>query len=224
MRMKALQDRSITQEGVISRLRKHNETLTNKQDQYKDVLYTFNKEVTELTEKLKKETHQRKKEQKAKVTLEKELKAFCMQVETARADAIIEFKASQPFIDTCAVYYGDKFEDCLKQVNSVYPHLDLSKVTMDDLLSSTPIGDTTFEETDNSTQSERDPKNDGVVLAQPAVDTPITPLIPSTEAPQVAEKPPTQNLKDPSSKDDENLPTQDAQDPLVQLFIVNDNL
>ena len=30
MRMKALQDRSVTQEGVISRLRKHNETLTNK--------------------------------------------------------------------------------------------------------------------------------------------------------------------------------------------------
>ena len=50
--------------------------------------------MTELTEKLKKETHQRKKEQKAKVTLEKELKAFCMQVETTRADAIIEFKAS----------------------------------------------------------------------------------------------------------------------------------
>ena len=86
---------------------------------------------------------------------------------------------------------------------------------MDDLLSSTPTGDTTFEETDTSTYSERDPKNDGVVLAQPAVDTPITPLILSTEAPQVAEKPPTQNLQDPSSKDDENLPAQDAQDPLV---------
>ena len=224
MRMKALQDRTVTQKGVISRLRKHNETLTNKQDQYKDALYTLNKEVTELIEKLKKEIHQREKEQKAKVTLEKELKALCGQVETARADTIIKFKASQPFINTCAVYYGDKFEDYLKQVNSVYPHLDLSKVTMDNLLSSTPTGDTTFEETDTSTQSERDPKNDGVVLAQPAVDTPITPLILSTEAPQVAEKPPTQNLQDPSSKDDENLPAQDAQDPLVQLFIFNDNL
>ena len=150
--------------------------------------------------------------------------ALCEWVETARVNAITEFKASQPFIDACAVYYGDKFEDYLKQVNSVYPHLDLSKVTMDNLLSSTPTGDTTFEETDTSTQSERDPKNDGVVLAQPAVDTPITPLILSTEAPQVAEKPPTQNLQDPSSKDDENLPAQDAQDPLVQLFIFNDNL
>ena len=86
---------------------------------------------------------------------------------------------------------------------------------MDNPLPSTPAGDTTFEEIDDSTQLEWDPKNDSVVLAQRAVETPITPLIPSTEAPQVAEKPPTQNLKEPSSKDDENLPAQDAQDPLV---------
>lgn len=33
MRMKALQDMSIAKEGVISRLRKHKETLTNGQEQ-----------------------------------------------------------------------------------------------------------------------------------------------------------------------------------------------
>ena len=36
---------------------------------------------------------------------------------------------------------------------------------MDNLLPLTPAGDTNFEETDESTQLERDPKNDGVVLA-----------------------------------------------------------
>ena len=41
---------------MISCLRKRNETLTNKQEQYKDALHTFNKEVTELNEKLKEET------------------------------------------------------------------------------------------------------------------------------------------------------------------------
>ena len=82
-----------------------------------------------------------------------------------RADAVIEFKASQSFIDSCAVYYGDGFEDCLKQVKFFYPYLDLSKVTMDDPLPSTPASDTIFEETNNSTQSKRDPKDDGVVLA-----------------------------------------------------------
>ena len=55
-------------------------------------------------------------------------------METVRADAVAEFKASQPFIDTFTIYYGDGFEDYLKQVKSVYPHLDLSKVTMDDPL------------------------------------------------------------------------------------------
>nr|POE84749.1 hypothetical protein CFP56_69757 [Quercus suber] len=57
-----------------------------------------------------------------------------------QADTVTEFMASQPFIDSYAFYYGDRFEDCLKQVKSVYPHLDLSKVTIDNLLPSTSIG------------------------------------------------------------------------------------
>ena len=125
-------------------------------------------------------------------------------METARADAVTEFKASMPFIDSCVVCYGDEFEDCLKQVKSVYPHLDLSKVITDDPLSSTLIGDTIFEETDDSTQSERDPKNDGVVLAQPAVEKPITPLILSNEAPQDAENASTLDARDLPFRDDEN--------------------
>ena len=64
---------------------------------------------------------------------------------------------------------------------------------MDNPLLSTPVGDTIFEETNNSTQLERDPKNNGVVLAQPAVEKPLTPLIPSTETPQDVEIPPTQD-------------------------------
>ena len=53
--MKVLQDRSIAQEGVISHLRKHNETLTNEQEQYKEALRTLNKEVMALIEHLKEE-------------------------------------------------------------------------------------------------------------------------------------------------------------------------
>ena len=48
----------------------------------------------ELTEKLREETHQQEEEREAKETLEKELKAFLGQVEMAKADAAIEFKAS----------------------------------------------------------------------------------------------------------------------------------
>ena len=58
MHMKALQDRCVTEEGVINYLRKRNETLNNEQDQYKEALRTLNKEVTTLNEKLKKETSQ----------------------------------------------------------------------------------------------------------------------------------------------------------------------
>lgn len=143
--MKALQDRCVAEEGVIICLRKRNETQTNKQDKYKDALHTLNKEGMELNEKLKEETRQWEKEQEAKVTLEKELTALCRQVKTAKADAVTDLKASQPFINAYAVYYGDGFKDCLKQVKSVYSHLDLSKVTMDDPLPSIPLGDAFFE-------------------------------------------------------------------------------
>ena len=111
---KALQDKCIAKEGVINLLRKCNETLTNEQDQYKDALYTLNKKVTELNEKLKEETHQWEKEQEAKASLEKELTALLKQVETARVNTVTEFKTSQPFIDSCAIYYNNGFEDCLK--------------------------------------------------------------------------------------------------------------
>ena len=57
MRVKALQDRSVAQERVISHLPKHNKTLTNEQEQYKGVFHTLNKEVTALNEKLKEEAH-----------------------------------------------------------------------------------------------------------------------------------------------------------------------
>ena len=48
------------------------------------------------------------------MNLEAKLMAICGQVETVRADAITKFKTSLPFIDACVVYYGDRFEDCLK--------------------------------------------------------------------------------------------------------------
>ena len=54
---------------------------------------------------------------------------------------------------------------------------------MDDLLPSTLTGDIVYRDTDDSTKSEHDPKNDDVVLAQLAVEKTVTPLIPSTEAP-----------------------------------------
>nr|POE61311.1 hypothetical protein CFP56_51613 [Quercus suber] len=72
-----LQNRCVAEVGVISHLRKCNETLTNKQDQYKDVIHTLNKEVIELNKKLNEETRRREKGQEVKTTLEKELTAPC---------------------------------------------------------------------------------------------------------------------------------------------------
>ena len=68
--MKALQDKSVAQEGVVNKLHKRNKTLTNEQVQYKGDLRTLNKEVTALTEKLKEEACLREKVQEEKMNLE----------------------------------------------------------------------------------------------------------------------------------------------------------
>ena len=74
-------------------------------------------------------------------------------MEIARADTVAEYKASQSFIDSCGGYYGVGFEDCLRQAKCLYPHLDFSKVTMDEPVPSTPAGDIIQEETNDSMES-----------------------------------------------------------------------
>jgi len=109
------------------------------------------------------------------------------------------------------VYYGNGFDDCLKKVGSVYPNLDLSKVTMDDPLPITPVGgDTASEETNDSTHTEQGSKDDGMVLTQPAQERPVTPLIPS------AEDPPLKDARNLFAQDAQNPPTKDNKNPLAQ--------
>lgn len=81
MRVKALQDRCVTQEGVVTRVRMHNTNLKNEQKQYKEALRILNDELKEVREKLEEEGPQKGK-------LEGKLTTLRGQVETARADAI----------------------------------------------------------------------------------------------------------------------------------------
>ena len=57
--VKALQDRCVAKEGVVSRVRKHNATLMNEQEQYKEAICTFNQEVKELKGKLEEANRQK---------------------------------------------------------------------------------------------------------------------------------------------------------------------
>ena len=92
--MKALQDWGVTKEGVIARLYKCIELLTDEEEQYKGAIRSLNEEVKNLKGKLKEEGRQRKSEQEAKEKVEKELIALLEQVEMARVDAVNEYKAS----------------------------------------------------------------------------------------------------------------------------------
>ena len=84
----------------------------------------MNQELKEVREKLVEADHQNDK-------LKEEVTDLGQRVQTARADAVQDFKATQSFINSCVEYYGTGFDDCLKQVASAFPELDLSGITMD---------------------------------------------------------------------------------------------
>ena len=94
------------------------------------------------------------------------------------------------------------FEDCLKQVKSNYPDLDLAKVSMDAPLPITLTDVVVPKETNNSTKSDQATQGDGVILAQLAVNLPVIPLTPS-DNPLVADDPLVQDAPDLSLQGDE---------------------
>ena len=193
MRVKALQDRCVAKEGVITRVRKYNSNLLAQQKQYKEALRTLNVELKETTEKLEGAGSRNKK-------LEEELMTLRKQVEKAGADAVQEFKASQSYIDSCANYYSTGFNDCLKQVASTFTELDLSGITMEDSVPTTPVGDTVADEGDNPMELGLPPKDGGDILAQPAANPPVPASNPSIKLLEV-ENPPAQDKGDGISTD-----------------------
>ena len=84
---------------------------------------------------------------------------------------------SQLFIDSCTEYYGTGFDDCLKQVVSAFSELDLFDISMDAPEPVTPTRNIVIDNDDGTYKSQLPPKADGdVVLAQPAVNPPPTPI------------------------------------------------
>ena len=165
----------------------------DQQKQYKKALRTLNVELKETKEKLER-AGSRSKE------LEEELTTLCKQVEKAGADAVQEFKASQSYIDSCADYYGTGFNDYLKQVATAFPELDLSGITIEDSVPTTPVSDTVADEGDYSIDLGLPPKGDGVILAQLAANPPVPASNPSIELLDV-ENPPAKDKEDGISTD-----------------------
>ena len=81
MRVKALQDRCVAKEGVVTRVWKHNTYLMNEQGLYKDAIRTLNKELKEVREKLKEADRQKEK-------LQEEVTDLGKRVETAGTDVV----------------------------------------------------------------------------------------------------------------------------------------
>ena len=135
--------------------------------------------------------------------LEEELTTLRKQVEKAGADAVQEFKASQSYIDSCANYYGTRFDDYLKQVASAFLELDLSGITMEESVPTTPAGNTVVDEGDDSIDLGLPLKGDDIMLAQLITNPPVPASKSSIELLDV-ENPPAKDKEDGIST---NVPT-----------------
>ena len=181
--MRALQDRCMANEGVIRRFRKRQEIENKERDQNKEAIRTLNIELMGKLAQLEKETRRYEELEKTTTNLTIELAAICEQMDKAKADAMAAFRILQPFFDKCGVYYGDEFEDCLKQVVALYLNQDLSQVSIDDTVPST-LGDTDAisDEIDDSVHTvEGEVKDlDAEVVVQPAPERLAAPMVSST--------------------------------------------
>ena len=77
------------------------------------------------------------------------------------------------------IYYGDGFEDCLKQVRDAHPNLDLSQITTNNIVLPMPRGeDTVNKETVDSVHTvEQEVETDDMVIAQPAPTVDVLPVV-----------------------------------------------
>ena len=105
--------------------------------------------------------------EKAKADLATKLTTLRGQVDKEKAYVVAEFRVSQPFFVACGAYHGDGFDNCIKQVGSIYPNLDLSQITINDTVSPTLGGDgTVSEEPDGFAHTvKQESKDDDVVVA-----------------------------------------------------------
>ena len=124
--MKALQARYIAKEGVVRRQRIRLEHKANQLIQYKEAACILDFEVNEKKVKLEATTRQCEELVKSNTNLMTELTILHEQMEQVKANAVAEYRTSQPFYDELGGLYGDGFEDGLKQVATLYPNLDLS--------------------------------------------------------------------------------------------------
>ena len=97
-------------------------------------------------------------------------------VEMAGTNVVQNFKTSQSFIDSCADYYGTGINDCLKQVTSAFPKLDLFGISMDAPEPMTLARNVVTDDDNGIPESQPSPKvDDSVILAQPTI-TPPAPI------------------------------------------------
>ena len=144
MRIRALQIRCTAQKVVVKRLRTYLAVDGEKTREYNDAMHTLNWKVNTLTtwvEKLDGTARRAEELEKVNFILTAKMTSLQESVDKAKANAVKEFKDSQPFFDLLGSQYGEGFEDFYKQVILVFSSVDLSSIQINTTIPMSPRGD-----------------------------------------------------------------------------------
>lgn len=139
--MQAFQIRCATQEALVKRLKAHLAVDGDQIKEYKDSIRLLNSEVKAKKEKLselKGSTCRVEELTKANSNRMTELTAVYEHVDKAKANAVADFKYSQPYFNELRIPQDDDFEDFCKQVILLLPGLEFSQIYINTSVPTTP--------------------------------------------------------------------------------------
>ena len=131
--MKGLTDRYLAQEKWVSRLKKKAETTKMELNELKAQKETQVKKLSVIKKTLEGSKILTDEQRKVLQDKEGEISKLREQVRWAKEDGTTQFHNFDGFLTKLSDCYDDGFQECLHQVKALYPDLDVSQVSLDNV-------------------------------------------------------------------------------------------
>lgn len=147
--MRALQIKCAALQAMVKHLCTRMATDSKDLKKFKDALRLLNGEVNDYKAQLEGGACRVEELTKANTNLTIELATLCEQVDKTKANAVEEFKDSQPYFVKLGDQYDEGFEDFRKLAIASFPSLDYSQIQIGSTVLMTPHGGNVIVEVEN---------------------------------------------------------------------------
>ena len=131
--MKGLMDRCMAQETLVDQLKERAESAETEQNELKASWEVQVKKLNVTRKALEESEAQTGVLKKVLKDKEGEISFLRKQIRQAKEDGKTEFCNSDGFLSKLSGCYADGFNECLRQVKALFPDLDVSWVSLDDM-------------------------------------------------------------------------------------------